>query len=142
MKNCEHIREILFSDYHDGSLNARSRKELDGHLSVCPDCLLLSKQIYQQTIEPFNQAQAQMPDEFCWSQIKRRISQQPSTAPAPIPWWMRPVLAAVSLSIMVIVSGVALRQHALNQTPYLAYVMAEDTQVNDEISQSIEEYFL
>ncbi len=139
--NCEQSQEMLLSDYHDGRLSAHQRREIDQHLTVCPACKLLSERIYDQTIKPFNQTEHAMPDDFCWSQIKRRIAQVPAPAPKPF-WLLRPALVFSSLCVMLMIGGVIFKQYTISQTPSIAYMLSSDTDTNDEVSASIEEYFL
>ncbi len=140
--SCEHIREMLLTDYHDGRLSARKRRDIDLHLAGCADCRLLSERVYSQAVKPFNGVQAAMPNDFCWSQIKRRIAQEPVPVVRKFAWMMRPALVSVSLCMMFVVAGMVFYQTKTNQTPYMTYVLAGDANNSDEVSRNIEEYFL
>lgn len=142
MKNCEHIKEVLMSDYHDGRLSADKRIFIDTHLKDCADCRALSASVYQQTIKPFNHIKSQMPDEFCWHQIKRQIQQAPAPRPKAFILSWRPALATLSLCVMLIVTGVVYKNMTINQTPYLSFVLAGDADNVDEVTNNIEQYFL
>ncbi len=140
--SCEHIQEILLSDYHDGRLSAGKRRDVNAHLQQCASCRLLAERINARVIKPFDQLSSPMPDEFCWSQIKRRIESQAVPAPRRMSWVMRPAFATASICVMLMVVGITVVRNNSGQTPYMSYVLASDTESNDEVSSSIEEYFL
>lgn len=142
MKNCKHIQEMLMTDYHDGVLSAVKRASIDGHLKTCADCHAISLQVYNQTIKPFNQVKSQMPDDFCWSQIKRRINQAPAVRPKTFVFGWRLASASLSFCVLLIVAGITYKNMTINQTPYLSYVLASDTESVDEVTNNIEQYFL
>ena len=141
--NCKHVQEIILTDYSDGELSKTRLREIDTHLMSCLSCRLLAQKVRLSALEPFKGENVHRgPDEFVWSQIKRRIQEEQPAVVRPMSFVFRPVLVAASLCLMLGVGIITYKIQHLEPQPYLANLISTDTQDNDSVDAKIETYFL
>jgi anti-sigma factor RsiW len=111
--NCEKIKELILTDFTDGSLNEKMQKQVSLHLSSCVNCQEFAKTVSKIAIEPFKNAQKINPPDYLWYRIKDRIaSQKPRPAFSglfknlQVLFHPRPAFALVTIAVVVIIASV------------------------------------
>jgi len=158
MKNCEQYRELIFTDYIDGQLDAKMVAMVEDHLMDCSDCRLIFKEL-KTSAAPIKTVELQEVPSELWSRIKENIEEQPQEQNLleemleNLKGWlafpkMVPVLA--SFLVMFLAGSVTLntmyiqQAQAKDQGEYLVSVLTPDTSTSPEaqLGSPIESYFL
>lgn len=71
---CEHIRELILTDYPDGEMDEERTKQLENHLASCLRCKEFSIAAGRSVIEPFAAAGRRAPPDAVWSRIRDEIA--------------------------------------------------------------------
>lgn len=158
MKNCEQYRELIFTDYVDGQLDAKLVALVEDHLMDCSDCRLIFKEL-KTSIAPLKTAEPQEVPVELWSQIKEKIETPPQEQNfleqmlENLKGWLvfpRLVPVLASFLVMFLAGSVTLntmyvqQAQARDQGEYLASVLTPDATVSSETQAGtpIESYFL
>ncbi|MCB4792550.1 MAG: zf-HC2 domain-containing protein [Elusimicrobia bacterium] len=70
---CDKVRDILITDYIDYELDQDSRKEIEGHLIQCPECLAFKDELINNVKMPFKGKLEAAPPGFIWDKIRTAI---------------------------------------------------------------------
>jgi len=115
--NCERIEELILTDYLDGQLSAEQKKNIDVHLSRCPNCQAYLRAAQKVAFEPFANVEKLEPPESVWLGIQETILAQQEKQNFLVHVWdnIKPILFpkpvfALATVAMLIVAGTALVQ--------------------------------
>jgi anti-sigma factor RsiW len=72
---CKKICDLLKSDYLDGELNDKLRREIERHLGRCPACRLLKQELDSQRIALHSLEKQEVPVQI-WQNIQNTILQE------------------------------------------------------------------
>jgi anti-sigma factor RsiW len=79
---CKDVRDGILSDYLDGEMQERQKKELEAHLSSCGRCREFERTVRRSVGEPLRGAERFMPREAVWQKIRERIAEEETISPA------------------------------------------------------------
>ena len=71
MKQCEHFKDLILTDYIDGELDKNLAGSLESHLLDCSDCRAFFKEVKDNTALPFQQVLHQPVPVGLWDTIKQ-----------------------------------------------------------------------
>lgn len=95
MANCEFYLKLM-SQSLDGPLTAEAQQALDQHLSQCPDCRVLYRQLCEIHNEFSSWEEREVPEGFAQGVMDRvRALEEQSKRPKVIPLWKRPQFKAL-----------------------------------------------
>ena len=117
--NCKKSRELIITDYLDGEMGEKEKACIEEHMAGCPECRKFYTSSKKAAVEPFLSAKPANPPEYVWRRIRETIL---SEKEAKRSFWPdifervktficipRPVLAIVSVVILVITIGTMAR---------------------------------
>ncbi len=148
--NCKQMQDVILTDYMDGQLSPKRMKQIDDHLITCLNCRMLANDTRQGIEAAFKDIGRAAVDPFVWQRIKNKINDNASIEHAGVrrgdilknflqpfkPW-------ALALSVFfMLAAGMVMSQGLVGREPYLTYIIAADGQNSDDVSSSIETYFL
>jgi len=158
---CEQCQQLILTDYLDGETNDTQNREIEEHLSRCPQCKEFAHNAKKITVEPFENMERLQPSPQVWVNIQEKIN-QPQEQPdvlagfldkvkellsAPRPAFALATALAVILMIVTLVpnkgnqSNVA-RIDPVEQIEYMASLEIYEPDENGYYETDIEEYFL
>jgi len=160
MKKCDHIKDLILTDYMDGELDQDLKHNVESHLLDCSDCRTFLKEVKENSIIPFNKdTQLPVPPQL-WDAVKEGIAKQ-GHASDPIADFIDrikemivfPKLVPVfaTLMLMLFVGSVTLNNmqfqqaQATEQGEYLVSLLSitNPAQVeNNDLGTPIEHFFL
>ncbi len=74
--NCNHVRDLILTDYLDDRLSGTVLNAVKAHLAKCTACREFERVARQATVEPFRGlSMAQAPDEV-WQNVRERVMAQ------------------------------------------------------------------
>ena len=76
MKKCDHIKDLILTDYIDGELDKNFAMSVEAHLLDCSDCRAFFKEVKYNAALPFQQASHQPPPAGLWGAIKQNIEHE------------------------------------------------------------------
>lgn len=164
----EQIKELILTDYIDGQLDEKARKEMDAAIARDPKLQEFLAAVRQNAHEPFESLPPAKVPEHVWLNIKDKIeaTQQAHEKPLPVldgfleqvqAWWTRPRLSLALGSAMAMVlvfmwvgvgryQGTHVRYNKEKQVEYLMFLADGDAALNGEditdFDTTIENYFL
>lgn len=113
--NCERIQELILTDYLDGVLELKVRKELEGHLVNCPQCREFAAAARKVCVEQFEGIVKAEPPQHVWMRIEDTIQQEHPASNALLLFWRkflddfsfvpRPVWALASVLLLFVAAG-------------------------------------
>lgn len=160
--NCKKIQELLITDYIDGEMNAKMRKDILNHLATCNKCKQFEENLKQKAITPFKAADRQHPPDYIWENVKNRITKDEQTISEKIDITvmnklsgifktLKPAFAvsAAAITILMIVLVVRfpltgngkLDTYIAEQAEFMVNLDSDESGVNG-LGTSIEEYLL
>jgi anti-sigma factor RsiW len=71
--NCNEIRDIIITDYVDNEMSAKTRGEMELHLSICDGCHSFKEAVMSGVVASLRSAEAANPPEALWFKVKNRI---------------------------------------------------------------------
>lgn len=74
MHNCDHIKELLLTDYTDGRLDKAAFMQVEAHLEECSSCRQMAQEIKEQLRYPLQQAVHHEPSQDVWLSIREKIA--------------------------------------------------------------------
>lgn len=155
MRKCNHIRDLILTNYVDGEMDAVMARGVENHLMDCADCRAFFKEVKNNFL--FLQQTPRQVPEGLWEAVKQNIERQ-NQPPAFEGFWEKlkgllvfprlvPVFA--SLALMLTVGSVAVKNIQIRQAQdrdqgeYLVTMLSlagPSTQTAEE--GPIEHYFL
>lgn len=160
--NCEHIQELILTDYLDGTLAESPKKQVEDHLARCPQCLEFSKAAKRTAFESFERMEKVQPPEHLWSRIEDAILEETNPVVIPMPSWFerlrslvalpRPAFALIAVLVLFLAAG-TLNQFNIQKTAggdssmeYLVSLMSTATESStsdsSDFGTAVEQYFL
>ena len=160
MKECDHIREFVLTDYLDGNFDKMLADHVETHLLDCRDCRVFFKKVNDNTALPFRKSlPLPVPGEL-WSAIKQNIEKEVQVK-IPMADFMdalrglfvfpRIIPVFVSLILVLVVGSVTLDTMQIHQAQskeqgtYLVSLLSatESSQgESNELGTPLEHYFL
>jgi anti-sigma factor RsiW len=165
---CEHVKELILTDYLDGQLEKEQEALLEKHLTICKDCREYELLTRAAVVEPFDNLKKQSPPEATWNKIREQIEeelplQEPTNSFADLIRKIKSflyipkpafVVAPIIVLILVVITVMKLppedqkivKVNPESQIEYIDYLMTvfdqETVNGDDDFGTSIEELFL
>jgi hypothetical protein len=164
---CEHVKELILTDYSDGQLEKAQKTQLEEHLTVCRDCREYELLTRTATVEPFDNLERHSPPEAAWTRIREQIEEeqlQENGNPfhdlirriKALLYIPKPVFAVTAATVLLLVVITVLKfpsedrnfikGNSDSQVECINYLMSvfdqETMNGNDDFGTSIEELFL
>ena len=116
--NCEKARNLILTDYLDDQMDVKARCIIEEHMARCPECKNLYLEAKKATDElSFNTLPRANPPEYVWRRVKMAILAEKENKKSLLSEIFanarnflrvpRPVLATVSVIMLIIVIGTA-----------------------------------
>lgn len=148
--NCEHVQELILTDYSDGLLTPKAERRVEDHIKKCPACTQFAQRVKQDALRPLEGPMAE-PDPFIWQRIRNEIERGSAPVHAKVTTAdilanflksFRPAAAVVGIFLLMAIAPIV-DYHVSQRPSYMAYVMDADTDpAENDVSDGIEEYFL
>lgn len=84
MKKCDHIKDLILTDYIDGELDKNAAQVLESHLLDCVDCRAFFKEVKNNVGAPFQQISPEPVPAGLWDAIKEGIEYESQAAHNPL----------------------------------------------------------
>ena len=165
---CEHVKELILTDYLDEQLGKEQKEQIEKHLTICRDCKEYELLTRTAVVGPFNNLEKHNPPKATWNKIREQIEEErPLHEPANsfadlilriksflhIP---KPAFVVTSILVLLLVGITVIKlkpddQNVVQVDPesqiecinYLMTVFDQETvNGNDDFGTSIEDYFL
>ncbi len=154
--NCKEARELIFTDYLDGQLDAGRKLRVDLHLAHCGQCNELFAGLKKTAMEPFIGLDKPQPPEFIWQKVKETIQaeQEERVSVFAVLWEKvksavyipRPAFVIATVVTMILLFAITFSFKPQGKIEYFAYSTENPAEVftNNGIGfgTSIEQYFL
>lgn len=112
---CERIKEIIATDYIDGQLDEKLKRQVQAHLGICSQCLAYEESLRKVAVEPFKNLEELSPPDFVWERIRVNIEEGQAQHRGSILTFLKnslqpffhiprpaPLFAAIAVAILVI----------------------------------------
>lgn len=76
--NCSEIRNIIITDYVDNELDAKTRQQIEIHLSHCSECRSFADNVMISAVLPLRNNKKITPPDIIWQNIKSKVKQNNS----------------------------------------------------------------
>jgi len=76
MKKCDHVKDLILTDYIDGQVDKNIAGEIENHLLDCNDCRVFLKEVKSSVIFPLSQIQRLPVPAELWDRIKQNIEDE------------------------------------------------------------------
>jgi predicted anti-sigma-YlaC factor YlaD len=160
--NCEHIQELILTDYLDGALAESPKRHLEDHLARCPQCFEFAKAAKITAFEAFERVEKVQPPEHLWARIEDAILEKTNPVEIPIPSWFerlksllavpRPAYALITVLFLFLAVGTFNQFNIQKATggdrsmEYLVSLMSTTTESStsdsSDFGTAVEQYFL
>jgi predicted anti-sigma-YlaC factor YlaD len=163
--DCERIREIISSDYIDGELNEKLKRQIQAHLSACDECRAFEMSLRKIAVEPFKNLKEIRPPDSIWERIKENIITEQSRHKESVFTYLRnylrpffnvpkPVFATIVVAVFVITASLVMSlSQEIRMNSYFQeqeeFLSSLEVNAGDSITAGstglgtvIEEYFL
>ena len=74
---CERMQELLLTDYIDGELDEKLRRDVDEHVHLCASCRELKRAILERSDQTRKAAVVEEPPAYVWERLKAKILAEP-----------------------------------------------------------------
>lgn len=127
---CEKIQKLILTDYADGELDEKRRQEIAGHIAACESCRQLEEALKKQVIDPIRGTEHLEAPEELWERIKGAIKEpEGERTPQEIQEFLsnlfaarKPVLAVISLLVVLLVGGIFTRSYFTEKSAMNVYL--------------------
>jgi anti-sigma factor RsiW len=164
MDKCNHIKDLILTDYMDDQIDDALKKQVESHLHQCASCRAFALESQENLAVPFQKLDRQVVPAHLWKNIQEKIQEEQSYQPSFLDLakdWIGgitfpklvPVLASLVL-VVLIGSNVMVNQQVQQaqqvqeeeQVIYLASVFSSveqtDALAEKGLETPIEQYFL
>ncbi len=165
---CEHVKELILTDYLDEQLGKEQKAQIEKHLTICKGCKEYELLTRTAAVEPFDNLEKYSPPEATWNKIREHIEeelplQEPTSSIAdlinriktflyiPKPAFVVTTMIVLLCAVITVIKLQPEDQKIVKVNPesqiecinYLITVFDQETMNgNDDFGTSIEELFL